>query len=386
MLYDSDLRANLQLLGAIFVLMLPAPAWAVESTGAPPPAGAGRTTPGLEELRGAVSADADGAARTAGMCAPARDREKAKPAGSATSVSSDNASTSTGKARSRDDAGSARAKQPRRKQGSTGDQDGINTWVIFGFTEGSDVDEQGGRTVYTDSIGRLSRREANYAALHGSLGYGYSPTDRTNIWIEAVSEYEQAGGVAPNPPGGVASSVAFGTSIGIKHQILDRAQGALGLSVQAAPYWQRALRVDGSGRETVGSEWRVLADVALVPERVFGAVNLAYTPEFNASGREIERTSSLEASAAIAGRVGENLFVGAELRNLTIHDGAFFGKFLGWALYAGPTLYLSLAGKGYVAAAWSEQLVGKAAGESGARLDLINHERHQFRIKTGFYL
>jgi len=126
--------------------------------------------------------------------------------------------------------------------------------------------------------------------------------------------------------------------------------------------------------------------VALVPERVFGAVNLAYTPEFNAAGREIERTSSLEASAAIAGRVGENLFVGAELRNLTIHDGAFFEKFLGWALYASPTLYLSLAGKGYVAAAWSEQLVGKAAGESGARLDLVNHERHQFRIKTGFYL
>jgi len=47
---------------------------------------------------------------------------------------------------------------------------------------------------------------------------------------------------------------------------------------------------------------------------------------------------------------------------------------------------VSFAGKGYVAAAWSEQLVGKAAGESGAHLDPINHERHQFRIKTGFYL
>lgn|GEM_PF-6711937 len=301
-------------------------------------------------------------------------------------VSPGHASTSTGKAQSRDDAGPARAEQPRRKKASTGEQDRVNTWVIFGFTEGSDVDEQGGRTVYTDSIGRLSRREANYAALRGSAGYGYSPTDRTNIWIEAVSEYEQAGGVAANPPSGPASSVAFGTSIGIKHQILDRAQGAIGLSVEAAPYWQRALRVDGIGREIVGSELRVLADVALVPGRVFGAVNLAYTPELNATGRETERTSSLEASAAVAGRVGENVFVGAELRNLTIHDGAFFEKFLGWAVYAGPTLYLSLAGKGYVAAAWSEQLAGKAAGGSGARLDPINHERHQFRIKTGFYL
>src|SRR5260370_20994549 len=144
MLHDTVLRANLQLLGAIFALMLPAPAWAVENTGAPP-AGAGRTTPGLEELRGAVSAGADGDARTAGMGDPARDREKAKPAGSPTSVSPGNASTSTGEARSHDNAGAARSKQPRRKQGSTAKQDGINTWVIFGFTEGSDVDEQRGR-------------------------------------------------------------------------------------------------------------------------------------------------------------------------------------------------------------------------------------------------
>src|SRR5260370_2398181 len=131
MLYDSDLRANLQLLGAIFALMLPAPAWAVESTGAPP-AGAGRTTPGLEELRGAVSAGADGAARTAGMGAPAPHREKRNPTGSPTSVSPGKSSTSTCETRARDDAGAARAKQPRRKQGTTADHDGINTCVCLG--------------------------------------------------------------------------------------------------------------------------------------------------------------------------------------------------------------------------------------------------------------
>lgn len=278
---------------------------------------------------------------------------------------------------------------------STETQPSVNTWSIFGFTEGSDTDKKGGQTLYTSSTGRFSRRESRFAALHGSVGYSYSPTDEANVWVEASSDYQQSSGTgsdaaelrgSTDETSGLRSSVSFGLSGAIKYQFLKRESSPIGLSVQVAPYWSRAWEAGGAEWQTVGSEFRVLADAALVPDRVYGAVNVSYTPESSSSAGLTERTSSLEASGAVAARIGENVFLGAELRYLTIYEGLGFNDgFLGWALFAGPTARISLGGKGYINAAWSAQLVGRAASTPGLGLDLVNYERHQIRVKTGFY-
>src|SRR5205823_716376 len=123
-----------------------------------------------------------------------------------------------------------------------------------------------------------------------------------------------------------------------------------------------------------------------ISERLFGAVNVSYEPELRITspGNVGERESGLEVSVAGSARIVDNMFFGAEARYLTRHQGYFFNEGLGRAFYFGPTLYLSLGESGYLGAAWSVQLAGSATDEPGSRLDLVNFERHQFRVKTGF--
>jgi hypothetical protein len=120
-----------------------------------------------------------------------------------------------------------------------------------------------------------------------------------------------------------------------------------------------------------------------MPQALFGAVNFAYTPEVSTGSSG--DTSTLEVSAAVAGRAFDGIFLGVETRYLDKYGGLFFAQELGWALYAGPTLYVAIADAGYFGIAWSTQLAGRAAATPNASLELSDFERNQIRVKAGFY-
>ena len=94
-----------------------------------------------------------------------------------------------------------------------------------------------------------------------------------------------------------------------------------------------------------------------------------------------ERESGFQALGAISGAVTPNLFVGAEVRYLAAYEGSFLNQLEGRALYVGPTLYARLAPKSTITLAYSWQVAGKATGEPGQTLDLLNFERQQFRVR-----
>ena len=126
-------------------------------------------------------------------------------------------------------------------------------------------------------------------------------------------------------------------------------------------------------------------DTALIPDRLFAALNLIYEPEVRLySSRAVERESNVAVAAAISARVIDQVFIGGELRHVTKYQDYFLGELQGRALFAGPTVYVAFGENAYAGMAWSVQVSGRAADGPNRSLDVINFERHQVRLKMGF--
>ncbi|HUP78338.1 MAG TPA: hypothetical protein VM260_07205, partial [Pirellula sp.] len=190
----------------------------------------------------------------------------------------------------------------------------LNTWAIFGFTEGADTGDVGERMVFVESIARLSRADKRFVAIQNNLGLAYSLTNEATIWVSASTEHEKDASAANNSTGG---SGAFGGSAGLKYRILDRNHSAIGLAAQIEPFWQKIM-FSSSGhdaRQIFGGDFKLILDAALVPNRIYGAINFTYRPEFSTSGAGIAKGASMELAAAIAFQAYEGIFVGAEARS-----------------------------------------------------------------------
>lgn len=261
----------------------------------------------------------------------------------------------------------------------------VDTWNIFGFTQGSDVGAKGEHSVSVEAGRGWMRRGRSFAGLRGTIQYAYGAADRLNLagTLSGDTEQQRGPSVPTGEPGWAAASL--GLSGTAKYQLLKRGEAPIGLSIEVTPYALRGSETEGARTETVGAELRLTADVPIIPERLYAAANLSYGAEKTTvqPWRAADRAAELGASAAVSYAVANNVFVGSELRYLASYTGFGLDARNGWAVFLGPTLYLSL-GQGYLGAAWSVQVAGRAAGERRASLDLTNFERHQFLLKTGF--
>jgi len=265
--------------------------------------------------------------------------------------------------------------RPARQNSST------NTWAIFGFTEGSDTATTGERLPYGESVLRFSRRDSNFASASGNLGLAYGTSDRMVVWAAGSSFSRQSF----NLPQEFNDAQSFGALAGLKYQVLQRNSDPVGLSLQAEPFWERAVERGPVRRQTLGSEFRMIVDTALIPDELFAAVNLAYEPAISATDvGHGDCESNLETSLAFSSHVLDNVFLGAEMRYQTKYSGLFFSQSLGSAWFAGPTIYVSLGKNGYLGTAWLIQFHGRAAEQPNQSLDLVNYGRHQVRLKFGY--
>ena len=265
---------------------------------------------------------------------------------------------------------------------SVSHQSDVNTWTIFGFADGADTGPQGERTLFQESALRLSRRDSAFSGLQSGLGLAYSINDSAVVWFSASGIYEHA--VAATAADPVMAGAGFGATAGLKYQLLDRATSGVGLALQAEPFTQRTSN-GSSTRELFGTQFRLIADVALLPGQTFGAVNIAYEPQAGMSNLGVvHQQTKIEAALAASHRVSNNVFAGLEARYLSAYQGYTFSEQVGHALFAGPTLAINIGQSGYAGLAWSIQLAGRAAQDPDRKLDLVNFERHQMRIKAGF--
>jgi len=176
----------------------------------------------------------------------------------------------------------------------------------------------------------------------------------------------------------------------VKYRFLDRDVHGFGMAFSVEPEWHRYSELTGRFENSYAVEFKLYADKELIPGRLFIAGNLVYEPEavlakeFDPDTGQFtkwERESTFQALGAISGAVTPDLFLGAEVRYLAHYEGSFLNHLQGRALYVGPTLYARLSSKSTITLAYSWQVAGKAMEEPDQKLDLLNFERQQFRVR-----
>jgi hypothetical protein len=274
----------------------------------------------------------------------------------------------------------------------------IDTEDLFGFTEGSDVGDPGELEASIDSTGRFGR----YSVFSSTLEAEYTPVDRFSFafdatfdryWIRNVPDLE-------NRNTGRLSQL----STQWRYQFIKRDPSPVGLTLSLEPQFGFFDQDTGERARRTALKAVLSLDTALVPERLFAALNLTYEAErvrprtfvgLNGALEEVdasdpaavavirspaERESTIGISAAVAFQAVPNLFVGAEARYQRQYEGLDFKAFEGHALFLGPTLFVKVSDQVSLSAAWNVQVVGKANDGSG-HLDLENFEWHQAKLK-----
>jgi hypothetical protein len=273
------------------------------------------------------------------------------------------------------------------ERGEEGEQ-GVNTRYIFGFTEGADTERAREKELENDTVGRLGKRSGTYTALQNKSEAEFGVTDNVLVEFGLFGSYHRIQDVPDfDDRNGARFDGAFAE---LKYRFLDRDVHGFGMAFSVEPEWHRYSELTGRFENSYALELKLFVDKELIPGTLFVAGNLVYEPEavlakeFDPDTGQFtkwERESNFQALGAISGAVTSNLFVGAEVRYLAKYEGNFLNHLEGRALYVGPTLYARLSSKSTITLAYSWQVAGKATEEPDQRLDLLNFERQQFRVR-----
>jgi hypothetical protein len=258
----------------------------------------------------------------------------------------------------------------------------IETEHLFGFTIGSDVGEVGERELEGSVTGRFAKRTGSYNAASSTLSAEFVPLPNLRTeFTGAIIGYDVAG------VSGLTDQryAAFGgLSADIRYRFLDRATAPFGFAIGAEPHWGRADEATGEPVNQYGVDFVAAADWEIIRDRVVAAFNLLYQPETMRS--KATGTWSQESTAGIAmavmAQVRSGIFLGGEARYLRKYEGLGLDTFAGQGFFIGPTVYVKLSEKAWIAAAWSAQVAGQTATSAGS-LDLVNFERRQARVLFG---
>ena len=168
----------------------------------------------------------------------------------------------------------------------------------------------------------------------------------------------------------------------MRQRFLDRATAPFGLTLNVEAERARIDEASGTRADKTAVEFTLIADKELVKDRLFGAINLIYEPEWiRFPAGDKSRKSTIGASVALMAQVYPSVFLGGELRYLRRYEGADLAMFAGEALFLGPTLAVNVTDRLMLVAAYSAQIAGRPAGMSGP-LDLENFERHRAKLKA----
>ena len=260
----------------------------------------------------------------------------------------------------------------------------LETKYLFGFTEGADIGAQGEQSVEFETTTLGGRRGGVYGALEQELEYENVPTQNFSYELSAHGlGYHIKGVTGADDASGVAFS---GLSTELRYLVIGRGPGSpFGLTLTASPEWAR---IDDFGQHVTdfSTTFKAVADTELIANRLYGAVNLIYTPDVaRLPGQPWANTSTLGASAALAYRIAPKVTLGAAAEIDGAYDGLLAHSWQGDAVFVGPTLHIQFTGKIMLAAAWQSQVAGRAIGDVNG-LDLVDfpHQRGNLKVEFEF--
>jgi len=260
----------------------------------------------------------------------------------------------------------------------------IETKYVFGFTEGSGIGLEGEREISFDTEARIGKRDGRYFASESKVEFEFTPNQYVQfefgpfISAHSISDVTGLDDRRRLGVGGV-----FGE---VRYLLLGRGPSSpLGVTLSAEPEWRRIDETSGERVSNVELELKVNADLELVPQRLYLGSNLLYEPEGThdpdgvGAGWEMESKGGV--SAALAYRVVPAVLIGAEAWYLRHYESAWVNSFTGDAVYLGPTLFVQLSPKMFVAAAWNAQIWGREVDNPGANLNLAEFSRQRAKFK-----
>lgn len=272
----------------------------------------------------------------------------------------------------------------------TGDGKDVDTEHLFGFTEGADAGEKGEREAVVDTVSRIGKRRdgpgrSAYRVLDTRLAYQFNPIDRLSLELSAFGTLRRQRNILD------LDDKSYGTfdgvSLEVKYQFLKGSkEQPFGLALEVRPRFTRVLPVEGRGADIVDVESLLQLDVQVVPDKLWYGSNLSVEP---AAGRERGgpgyRSSTFLWSNALVGRVGDNTYLGPEVRYLRGYEGAFLNRLESEALTLGPALHHRFTEKVWLTVAYAGQVWGRDTDPAlaGRSLGLNQFERHSLRVKFG---
>lgn len=256
----------------------------------------------------------------------------------------------------------------------------IETKYIFGFTEGSGIGLEGEKEFSIDTGGRFGKRDGRYTATETKFEFEYTPNQYIQLefgplaaghFIRAVTDLDSRNTFQP--------SGFFGE---IRYLLLDRPASPVAVTVSFEPNYRAFDETSGAPVTNYEFETKIMADVELVKNRVYAAMNLSYEPEITrVADGSWEKESTFGITSAVSFRLLPELLVGAEVDYYRHYDGICFNTFTGDALFIGPTLYYKFARKMFLTAAWNAQVWGREI-ETGQRLNLEEFSRSRAKVKV----
>lgn len=262
----------------------------------------------------------------------------------------------------------------------------IETKYIFGFTEGSGIGLEGEKEISTETVARFGKRDGHYSASETKLEFETTPNQYIQLEMGALIATHNISGVTDlDDRNAVALSGAFGE---LRYLLLDRGPSSpLAVTLSVEPEWHRIDETGGARVVNYGLETKINADLELLKNRAYLGFNLLYEPE--ATRNDMggwDKESKFGVSTALAYRVTPEVTLGAEMWYLRHYEGSWFNTFTGDAVFVGPTLYVRLARKFFMTAAWNVQVAGREFTDEGTTLNLNLSEftRHRAKLKFAY--
>jgi hypothetical protein len=258
----------------------------------------------------------------------------------------------------------------------------IETKYIFGFTTGSGIGLEGEKEFSPETIINFGKRDGRYAVSETKFEYEFTPNQYIQIELGPIASYYDIRNVTGLDDMNAVKWNGFFAEL--RYLLFDRGTNQpLAVTLSAEPEWHAFDETSGARVVNYGLELKVNADLELVANRLYLGANTLYEPETTRADLGVwDQESTLGQSLALAYRVRPDVTIGVEAWYLRHYDGIFFNSFTGDTVYVGPTLYVQLATKAFMTAAWNSQIAGHEVGVGP--FDLADFSRHRAKVKFAY--
>jgi Putative MetA-pathway of phenol degradation len=217
----------------------------------------------------------------------------------------------------------------------------LDTKNLFGFLEGADIGEAGDKSLEFETTGALGRANGRFQSVEQEFIFEPTLTDSLGLEFGAHVLGQNVKGVAELPD--FAGVDFMGLSLELRYVAKHRsAASPIQVTLTVEPEWN-AIGEAGQRVVDFSSAFRAIADWQSADRRLYGAVNLVYTPDGSRlPGRVWENSSIFSASAALSYRPTPPLMFGAEADYERAYDGIAPQGYRGQAIYLGPTFHYQI--------------------------------------------